>query len=124
MRLGIPIVLGIPVAALFAGLVGLLIAIPATRLRTVYLALATYAFAEFAQWVFRTWESVTKGPDGLRLAAPDIFGYVVGQFVDRGVPRRSCGRVLRQECGFYSQCVVVPGVGGIYCRNAFRGTSC
>ena len=78
MRLGVPIVLGVPVAALFAGFVGLLIAIPATRLRTVYLALATYAFAEFAQWMFRTWESVTKGPDGLRIAAPDIFGYVVG----------------------------------------------
>jgi len=63
---------------MFAGLVGLLIAIPATRLRTVYLGLATYAFAEFAQWVFRTWESVTRGPDGLRISAPDIFGYVVG----------------------------------------------
>jgi len=68
----------VPIAAVFAGLVGLLIAIPATRLRTVYLGLATYAFAEFAQWVFRTWESVTKGPDGLRISAPDIFGYVVG----------------------------------------------
>ncbi|MBX9826575.1 MAG: branched-chain amino acid ABC transporter permease [Xanthobacteraceae bacterium] len=78
MRLGVPFVVGVPLAAALAGLVGLLIAIPATRLRTVYLALATYAFAEFAQWVFRTWESVTKGPDGLRIAAPDIFGYVVG----------------------------------------------
>jgi branched-chain amino acid transport system permease protein len=78
MRLGVPFIVGVPIAALFAGFVGLLIAIPATRLRTVYLGLATYAFAEFAQWVFRTWESVTKGPDGLRIAAPDIFGYVVG----------------------------------------------
>ena len=77
-RFGVPFILGLPIAAIFAGAVGLLIAIPATRLRTVYLALATYAFAEFAQWVFRTWESVTKGPDGLRIAAPDIFGYVVG----------------------------------------------
>jgi branched-chain amino acid transport system permease protein len=77
MRLGVPFILGVPAAALLAGLVGLLIAIPATRLRTIYLALATYAFAEFAQWVFRTWESVTKGPDGLRFAAPDIFGYLV-----------------------------------------------
>lgn len=77
-RLGVPFILGVPIAALFAGFVGLLIAIPATRLRTVYLALATYAFSEFAQWTFRTWESVTKGPDGLRISAPDIFGYVVG----------------------------------------------
>jgi branched-chain amino acid transport system permease protein len=78
MRLGVPFILGVPIAALFAGFVGLLIALPATRLRTVYLALATYAFAECAQWVFRTWDAVTKGSDGLRIAAPDIFGYVVG----------------------------------------------
>ena len=66
MRLGVPFIVGVPIAAILAGLVGLLIAIPATRLRTVYLALATYAFAECAQWVFRTWDSVTKGSDGLR----------------------------------------------------------
>ena len=77
MRLGVPFIVGVPIAAALAGVVGLLIAIPATRLRTVYLALATYAFAECAQWVFRTWDSVTKGSDGLRIAAPDIFGYVV-----------------------------------------------
>src|SRR5262245_36530188 len=78
LRFGVPFLVGVPIAAAFAGLVGLLIAIPATRLRTVYLALATLAFAEFAQWVFRTWDSVTKGSDGLRIPAPDIFGYVVG----------------------------------------------
>jgi branched-chain amino acid transport system permease protein len=47
-------------------------------LRAVYLALATFAFAECAQWVFRTWDSVTNGADGLRISAPRIFGYVVG----------------------------------------------
>ena len=78
MRLGVPFIVGVPIAAAFAGMVGLLIAIPATRLRTVYLALATYAFAECAQWTFRTWDSLTHGSDGLRIAPPDIFGYVIG----------------------------------------------
>jgi branched-chain amino acid transport system permease protein len=77
MRLGVPFVIGVPIAAALAGLVGLLIAIPATRLRTVYLALATYAFAECAQWVLRTWDSLTKGSDGLRFSPPNVFGYVV-----------------------------------------------
>ena len=49
-------------------LIGLLIGFPATRLRTVYLALATFAFAEGAQWVFNAWDRVTGGPDGLRIA--------------------------------------------------------
>ncbi len=56
----------------------MLIGLPATRLRTVYLALATLAFAEAAQWVFNSWDKVTGGPDGLRIAAPDIFGYKLG----------------------------------------------
>jgi branched-chain amino acid transport system permease protein len=77
MRLGVPFIAGVPIAAGLAGLVGLLIAIPATRLRTVYLALATYAFAECAQWVLRTWDSLTKGSDGLRFSPPDLLGYVV-----------------------------------------------
>ncbi len=53
MRLGVPFVVGMPLAAALAGLIGLLIGFPATRLRTVYLALATFAFAEGAQWVLR-----------------------------------------------------------------------
>jgi branched-chain amino acid transport system permease protein len=77
-RFGVPFVIGMPIAALLAGALGWLIAWPATRLRTVYLALATYAFAECAQWVYRTWDSVTKGSDGLRISPPEIFGYVLG----------------------------------------------
>lgn len=78
IRLGVPFVIGMPLAALLAGAIGLLIGFPATRLRTVYLALATFAFAEAAQWVFNSWDKVTNGPDGLRIAAPTIFGYHVG----------------------------------------------
>ncbi len=77
IRLGIPFVIGMPIAALGAGLIGFLIGVPATRLRTVYLALATFAFAECAQWVFRTWDSVTNGTDGVRIPAPRIFGFIV-----------------------------------------------
>jgi branched-chain amino acid transport system permease protein len=77
-RLNIPFVFGLPIAAALAGLVGWIIAWPATRLRTVYLALATYAFAECAQWVFRTWDKVTGGSDGLRISPPSVLGYVTG----------------------------------------------
>ena len=78
IRLDLPFIVAMPAAALLAGAVGFLIAIPATRLRAVYLALATFAFAEGAQWVFNAWDSMTKGPDGLRLPRPDIFGYEMG----------------------------------------------
>jgi len=78
IRLGVPFVVGMPLAALLAGAIGLLLGLPATRLRTVYLALATFAFAEAAQWVFNSWDKVTGGPDGLRIAAPVLFGYRTG----------------------------------------------
>jgi branched-chain amino acid transport system permease protein len=73
-RLGLPFVLAMPLAAALAGLVGLVIAIPSTRLRTIYLALATFAFAESARWVFQSWTQVTGGVDGLRIGAARIFG--------------------------------------------------
>lgn len=77
-RLGIPFPFALPLAALLASLIGALIAIPATRLRAVYLALATFAFAEGAQWVFNAWDHVTGGADGLRIPTPNLFGYKLG----------------------------------------------
>jgi branched-chain amino acid transport system permease protein len=77
-RVGLPFVVSITLAAALSGAIGVLIGFPATRLKAVYLALATYAFAECAQWVFRTWDSVTGGSDGLRFPPPSIFGYVTG----------------------------------------------
>ncbi|MCW5770174.1 MAG: branched-chain amino acid ABC transporter permease [Rhodospirillaceae bacterium] len=78
LRLDLPYVVALPAAAAVAGIIGFLIAIPATRLRAVYLALATFAFAEGAQWVFNAWDSVTGGADGLRLPKPSLFGYALG----------------------------------------------
>jgi len=77
-RLGVPFIIGMPLGAALAGLIGLLIGFPATRLRTVYLALATFAFAEAAQWVFNAWDKLTGGPDGLRISAPSVLGYATG----------------------------------------------
>ncbi|MGE0737368.1 MAG: branched-chain amino acid ABC transporter permease [Alphaproteobacteria bacterium] len=77
-KLGIPFILGMPLSALLAGGVGYLIGIPATRLRTVYLALATFAFAEGAQWVFNSWDKLTGGADGIRIQTPELFGYKMG----------------------------------------------
>lgn len=77
-RLGIPFPFALPLAALLASLIGALIAIPATRLRAVYLALATFAFAEGAQWLFNAWDHVTGGADGLRIPTPNLFGYKLG----------------------------------------------
>ena len=72
---GLPFVLTIPAGAALAGLVGVAIALPATRLRHLYLGLATFAFAEVAQWVFNNWEVVTGGANGLRFR-PSNAGFM------------------------------------------------
>jgi branched-chain amino acid transport system permease protein len=74
---GLPFFVGMAAGALLAAAVAIVIALPATRLRDVYLALATFAFAEAAQWVFNNWDSVTKGPNGLRIKPADLFGFTI-----------------------------------------------
>ena len=67
-------------------MIGLLIGIPATRLRTVYLALATFAFAEGAQWVFNAWDSLTSGRMACASPAPSVLGYRTGNRSDARFP--------------------------------------
>ena len=73
-RFGIGFPLPLLAGAALAGLIALLIAIPALRLRQIYLALTTYAFAAAAQWVFHSWNAVTDGANGLRIAPTNLFG--------------------------------------------------
>jgi len=81
IKFGVPFVIGMPLAALLAGVVGVLVAIPATRMRDIYLALATFAFAEGMYWVFNTWEQVTGGSTGLRIIASNVLGFKVANDV-------------------------------------------
>lgn len=74
---GLPFLVGMIAGSILAALVAIVIALPATRLRDVYLALATFAFAEAAQWVFNSWDSLTKGPNGLRIKPADLFGFTI-----------------------------------------------
>ena len=62
---GTPWLLATLVSALAAALIGMLIGLPAARLRGFYLAIATLAFAELMVRVFNEWTSFTGGPQGL-----------------------------------------------------------
>src|SRR5512146_3547136 len=64
-RHGIPIPVGVLMGALIAGLSGILVGIPALRLRGVYLAIATLGFGEVVRVVFINWESLTGGAVGI-----------------------------------------------------------
>lgn len=70
---GAPLLAGIIIGALLATVAGALLALPTTRLRGDYLALATLGFAFIMQSVARNWTDVTRGALGIP-GIPKIAG--------------------------------------------------
>lgn len=64
-RAGLGFWLTLPLATLVAGLIGLLLGLPALRLRGHYLAIATIGFQEGVTIVLLQWVSLTGGPMGI-----------------------------------------------------------
>lgn len=60
-----PIIVGILLGSIMAGLVGLLVGLPTLRLQGVFLAIATLGFGEVIRVLFINMESVTKGAVGI-----------------------------------------------------------
>jgi branched-chain amino acid transport system permease protein len=73
-RLGVSFWIALPAAGVVATVIGSLGALPALRMKRVYLALVTLAFAELIQWVMIHWKWLTLGTDGVKVAAPEFFG--------------------------------------------------
>jgi branched-chain amino acid transport system permease protein len=62
---GIPIPAGVILGSVLAGASGVMVGIPALRLRGVYLAIATLGFGEVVRVVFVNWETLTGGAVGI-----------------------------------------------------------
>ena len=71
---GWPFLVALPCAALATMLAGILIGVPALRLKGIYLSIATLAFGFIIEEVITRWEGVTGGSAGLRVKAVEIFG--------------------------------------------------
>lgn len=72
LHFGVPYLLGLPLAGIVTAAVGIVVGLPALRLRGLYLAMATMAFALFLQWLLVHWPSVTFGAGGVSVPAPDF----------------------------------------------------
>ncbi len=72
VRAGLPIPAGIAAAALLATAVGYLLGLLTLRMRAIYLALATWAFAESLRLVVAAEYEFTRGDLGLRV--PHLLG--------------------------------------------------
>jgi branched-chain amino acid transport system permease protein len=71
---GVPFVPSIAVAGAAAGLVGLVVGLPAIRVSGLHLAMVTLAFSIIVEHVIGRWSSVTGGFGGMPVAPPRILG--------------------------------------------------
>jgi len=75
---GVPFFISLTCAALFSAAVGVIVGLPALRLKGIYLAIATFAFNIIIEEIITRWEHVTGGNSGKLLKAIEIFGYRLG----------------------------------------------
>lgn len=71
---GVPFAFSIVLAPCVAGLVGLVIGLPAIRVSGLYLAMVTLAFAILTEHTIGHWESVTGGFNGLSVDGAKLWG--------------------------------------------------
>ncbi len=72
---GWPFPAAMAAAAVISAAVGVVVGLPALRVKGIYLAIATLAFGFIVEEVLTRWESVTGGNGGLLVQSPDIFGW-------------------------------------------------
>lgn len=75
-KIGLGFWASLPISASLTALAGLLLAIPALRLRGDYLAIVTLGFGEIVRLVLNNWDSLTNGPNGITgIARPLLMGF-------------------------------------------------
>ncbi len=72
---GLPFPLALVLAATLSAGVGVLVGLPALRVKGIYLGIATLSFGFIVEEALTRWESVTGGSKGMHVTAPDMFGW-------------------------------------------------
>lgn len=72
---GIPFPLALACAGLLSAAVGMVVGLPALRVKGIYLGMATLAFGFIVEEGMARWESVTGGNAGMMVNYPAMFGW-------------------------------------------------
>ena len=72
---GVPFFVALVVGTVLSAAVGVIVSVPALRVKGIYLGIATLAFGFIVEEVFARWEDVTGGNAGLSVSAPQLFGF-------------------------------------------------
>ena len=75
LKMGAPFLLSLLLSFVMAGMIGIIIGLPALRIKGIYLAIATLAFSFIVEEVLVRWDSVTGGNNGLMLGHVQMFGF-------------------------------------------------
>jgi len=102
-NMGVPFPIALLGAAALSAAVGVVVAMPALRVKGIYLGIATLSFGFIVEEVFARWESVTGGNSGLHVKAPSLFGWELGS-----------------GSGFYYLCLVVAVLSTLGILNLLR----
>ncbi|WP_066267113.1 branched-chain amino acid ABC transporter permease [Hydrogenophaga palleronii] len=74
---GIPFPIALACAGLLSAAVGMVVGLPALRVKGIYLGMATLAFGFIVEEVMARWEHVTGGNAGLMVQYPAMFGWTL-----------------------------------------------
>ncbi len=72
---GVPFPIALAFSAALSAMVGVVVGLPALRVKGIYLGMATLSFGFIVEEVFARWESVTGGNAGKNLKAPDFYWF-------------------------------------------------
>jgi branched-chain amino acid transport system permease protein len=103
---GLPFALALACSAGLSAAVGIVIGLPALRVKGINLGIATLSFGFIVEEVMARWESMTGGNAGLHVKNPVIFGVDVGS-----------------GTGFYFICLVVCVGATLLIVNLLRSPS-
>ena len=79
-------------AAALSAAVGVVVGLPALRVKGIYLGIATLAFGFIVEEVFARWESVTGGNAGMHVKPPELFGWKLDSATSRSTSSASSSR--------------------------------
>ena len=77
---GVPFIISLPLSGLFAGLVGVIIAVPVLRMSGIYLAIATLALGVIAEDVIILLHDYTGGVEGVFVNPIFLFGLEIERY--------------------------------------------
>lgn len=103
---GVPFPIALAGAGLLSAAVGVVVGLPALRVKGIYLGMATLAFGFIVEEGMARWESVTGGNKGLMVNLPSLFGW---EFDTTGE--------------FYFLCLVVTVIATLAIVNLMRSST-